>query len=78
MMTDARAEPPGAKCAANIGIISGDDRERAQTADFQPLHLGGMGYQDIGAPGLGQFDALQPKVLPFHTQLLGLTSLRFT
>ena len=78
MMANARPEPAGAQCAADIGIISRDDRERSQPADFQPLHSGGVAYQDIGALGLGQFHALQPKVLAFHTQLLVLTSLRFT
>ena len=76
VMTNARAEPSGAQSAANIGIIARNNSEGSQPANLQPFHLGGVGDQDIGTLGLGQFHAPQPNVFPFHPQLPASTSLK--
>ena len=77
MVTNPRTETSRTKSAADVSVKPGNNSEGSQPANLQPRHLAGEGDQDIGAFGLGQFHAPQPKVLPFQPQLPAPTSVKF-
>ena len=75
-MMNPRVEASGTKGAAHVRVKAGDEVVCSQAPDFQPLHLGNEGNQDVSSLGLGQICFTHPNVVPFQPQLPASTSVK--